>query len=135
MEMNGKTTITPKAPFFKRDQDFLDLLDHTISQNYSSQGFDLQEISARMDISKRQMQRKSKALLGCTPSEYLRTYRLQKSLLLLSAGVSVREVAQAIGFSSQSYFASCFKAQFGHTPTEYQSQQIHLISEVKSITS
>ena len=122
--LNGKTSIYPKTAFLKRDRDFLDLLERTIRQNYSSPDFDLQEMSALMQVGRRQMQRKLKALVGCTPSEYLRTYRLRRSLLLLSEGASVRKVAQTTGFSSQSYFASCFKAQFGDTPTEYQKRQI-----------
>jgi len=97
--------------------------DEEINQYYSDRSFDLRKISARMDISERQLQRKLKTLLGCTPSGYLRTYRLQKSLPLLSQGIPVREVAQAVGFSSQSYFASCFKAEFGQTPTDYQKRQ------------
>ncbi len=135
MELNGKKTINLETPFFKRDQDFLNLLKTSIDQHYAEQGFNLRKMSAHMEISNRQVQRKCKTLLGCTPSEYLRTYRLNRSLLLLSQGISVRDVAQAVGFSSQSYFASCFKAQFGQTPTEYQLQQIRLISDVQSITS
>lgn len=77
-----------------------------------------------MNVSERQLQRKLKTLLGRTPSECMRTIRLQKSLPLLSQGVSVKETALAVGFSSQSYFASCFKARFGSTPTEFQHQQI-----------
>ena len=130
MTLNGKSTINPGIAFFKRDQDFLNLLEQILDQNYSKRGFDLRVMSAQMVISERQMQRKMKTLMGCTPSEYLRSYRLKKSLLLLNQGISIREVAQAVGFSSQSYFASCFKAQFGHTPSEYQRERIRLICDV-----
>jgi AraC-like DNA-binding protein len=120
MELNGKSTIKAPTAFYRRDQDFLRLLDHIIKQQYSNRNLDVHELSARMAISERQLQRKSKSLLGSTPSEYLRSFRLRKSLLLLNKGITIGEAARIVGFSSQSYFASCFKAQFGCTPTEYQ---------------
>jgi AraC-like DNA-binding protein len=135
MELNGKSTINPETAFFKRDQDFLNLLKYTIDRHYSERGFNLRKMSLRMEISKRQVQRKCKTLLGCAPSEYLRTYRLNQALQLLREGISIREVAQTVGFSSQSYFASCFKAQFDQTPTEYQRQHVFLVSEAHSNNS
>ncbi|MBT8068949.1 MAG: helix-turn-helix transcriptional regulator [Gammaproteobacteria bacterium] len=123
MTLNGKSTIHPGTAFFKRDQEFLNLLKQTFDQNYSKRDFNLRTMSEKMDISSRQIQRKFKELLGSTPSEYLRSYRLKKSLLLLREGLTVGEVSSAVGFSSQSYFASCFKAQFGQTASEYQISQ------------
>jgi len=127
MELNGKSTTKSGTAFYKRDQDFLGLLEHTINKFYANPGLDMRELSTRMEISERQLQRKFKSLLRCTPSEYLRSFRLRKSLQLLIHGVPVGETAKAVGFSSQSYFASCFKAQFACTPTEYQRQQNALI--------
>jgi AraC-like DNA-binding protein len=113
---------SPKTAFYKRDRDFLDLLQRTVRQNYSNPHFGLQEMSALMQVGRRQLQRKLKRLLGCTPSEYLRTYRLNRSLSFLGEGAAIGDAARAAGFSSQSYFASCFKAHFAQTPTEYQYQ-------------
>ena len=59
-------------------------------------------------------------LTGCTPSTYVRRYRLYKSLEFLKASETVGQTAIAVGFSSQSYFASCFHSEFGMTPSKYQ---------------
>ena len=104
----------------RKDHYFLSELDEVLNRNYTDRAFDLRRMATEMGVSERQLQRKLKALIGHTPSEYLRAYRLQKSLEQLREGDSIGEVAKAVGFSSQSYFASCFKAQFGTSPKQFQ---------------
>ncbi len=104
----------------RKDQNFLDALDEVLSSNYTDRAFDLSQMAAQMGVSVRQLQRKLKALTGHTPSDHLRTYRLQQSLEHLRDGISISAVAKAVGFSSQSYFTTCFKAQFGTTPKQFQ---------------
>ena len=104
----------------RKDQYFLGELDEVLNNNYTNRSFDLSRMAAEMGISERQLQRKLNALTGHTPSDHLRAYRLQQSLEQLREGNSISEVAKAVGFSSQSYFASCFKAQFGTTPKQFQ---------------
>ncbi len=56
-----------------------------------------------------------------TPIEYLIRYRLEKSLALLAKpGLSVTEIALSVGFSGPSYFAECFRARLGMTPSAYR---------------
>ena len=104
----------------RKNQYFLGELDAVLNSNYANRSFDLGQMSAQMGVSVRQLQRKLKTLTDHTPSGHLRAYRLQQSLEQLREGNSISEVAKAVGFSSQSYFASCFKAQFGTTPKQFQ---------------
>ncbi len=56
-----------------------------------------------------------------TPGGYLTRYRLEKSMdLLRQPGLSVTEVALAVGFSSPSYYAESFRKHMGLTPTAYR---------------
>jgi AraC-like DNA-binding protein len=56
-----------------------------------------------------------------TPIEYLIRYRLDKSLsLLANPGLSVTEIALAVGFSGSSYYAECFRRRLKMSPTEYR---------------
>ncbi|MDX2428201.1 MAG: helix-turn-helix transcriptional regulator [Xanthomonadales bacterium] len=107
----------------QRDQGFLDLVDQAVLHNYTDRDFDLTALSSQLALSKRQVQRRLKTLVGHTPSEYLRSYRLRKSLEFLQKGLPVGQVAKAVGFSSQAYFASCFKAEFDRTPSDYQRRK------------
>ncbi len=95
-----------------------------VDQHYHEHSFDVGQMAAAMDMSERQLQRKLKFLTGHTPSEYVRTFRLSKSLEYLLAGATVQDTAKAVGFSSQAYFASCFKAEYGRTPSQYQQRHI-----------
>jgi AraC-like DNA-binding protein len=68
------------------------------------------------------LQRKLKALTGHSPAEYLRAYRLKKAAVLLGKGDQITRVAMDAGFSSQAYFGTCFKAQFGLSPGQFQQK-------------
>ena len=100
--------------------------EQVVELNYQDSDFDLTRMAQRVGISERQLQRKLRSLTGQTPSEYVRSFRLSKSLEFLLSGNSVRDTARAVGFSSQAYFASCFKAEYGRTPTEYRDRRSHL---------
>jgi AraC-like DNA-binding protein len=65
------------------------------------------------------LQRKLRALTGKTPTQYVRKYRLIKSLAYLRDGIPVNQIAGLVGFSSPAYFTSQFKEEFGDTPTNY----------------
>jgi transcriptional regulator GlxA family with amidase domain len=60
-----------------------------------------------------------KALTNLSPTDFIRYIRLKraKDLLEKNAG-TVSEVAYQVGFSNHSYFAKCFKEQFGFLPSE-----------------
>ena len=98
--------------------------DRVVEQRYQDSHLTLGHLASEMDMSQRQLQRKLRLLTGRTPSEIVRSFRLSRSLELLLSGVSVHDTATAVGFSSQAYFASCFKAEYGRTPTQYRERNI-----------
>jgi len=98
-----------------------------VEQHYRDRHFNLARMAAEMGMSERQLQRKLRRCTGRSPTEYVRTFRLSRSLEHLLAGASVRDTATAVGFSSQAYFASCFKAEYGRTPSEYRERRNILI--------
>jgi len=113
-----------KIGLARRSHVLLDKLDRVLEQNFASRELNLPKIAEELGISERQVQRKLKELTGHTPSAYIRSYRLHQSLDHLKSGKTISQSAKAVGFSSQAYFASCFKAEYGRTPTQYQ--QMHM---------
>ena len=70
--------------------------------------------------SKSQLNRKLIALTGKSPNAFIREYRLNQALKLFRKGDhNISEIAFETGFSSPSYFTTCFQKQFGHQPSEY----------------
>lgn len=62
--------------------------------------------------------------LGRTPHEYLLSFRLLRSKqLLLSAELSVEQIADQCGFNSASHFARAFRKSNGISPSEFRKMQ------------
>ena len=105
----------------KSDQEFADDLVRVIKGNYANPNFGVGSMAGEMNISDRQLQRKVKTLAGQSPVQYLRQYRLEKSLQPVRDGVPVGQAAKAVGFSSHAYFTYCFKIRFGVSPSRLQA--------------
>ena len=99
---------------------FINHLNQTIELHYQESSTNVIQIATAMAMSERQFFRKLKNILDMTPAEYLRRFRLEKAKALLELERSVSYVTFEVGFSSQSYFGKCFKAQFGVSPREFK---------------
>ncbi len=103
------------------DQTFIQKLKNTIETHHHQASFGLAEMAQQMFKSERHLQRKSKALIGLSPTELLREYRLNQGAKHLVDGHSVAATAELCGFNSVTYFASTFKKKYGHSPKQYQN--------------
>ena len=103
----------------EKDKTFLTRLNGIIEKNLSESSFRIDELAAELAMSDRGLQRKLKAIIGHTPSHYLRCFRLKKSLEFLRDGLPVYLAAESVGFTSPAYFSNCFKDEFGFPPSEY----------------
>lgn len=105
-----------------RDDDFLDEVLQTIEENYLNENFNVDFICKTIGISERQLQRKLKALTHKSPVQLIMSVKLQKARNLMQHGqFNISEIAYQSGFSNPSYFATCFKKEFGLTPTHFLS--------------
>lgn len=81
----------------------------------------MEDLADKMNISRVQLYRKVKAILGISISEYIQDFRLEKSKELLgNSKLSISEIAYSTGFSSPNYFSTSFKNKFGKTPKEFR---------------
>ena len=77
---------------------------------------------AAMNMGRSNFYRKLKGILNMSPNEYLRLFRLKQAASILKEGTyGVVEVSYMVGFSTPSYFSSCFKKQFGVLPKDFIS--------------
>lgn len=79
----------------------------------------VERLAELMNINRSHFQRKIKTLTGYSPSELIKSIRLEraKEMLLKKEG-NITEVAYATGFTSQSYFTRCFSEHFGYPPSQ-----------------
>ena len=60
-------------------------------------------------------------LYGTTPFGYLRSHRLsQAKRLLMTSELSIDQIAEAVGYSSRSRFATAFRQRMGLNPKTFQ---------------
>ncbi|NQZ09043.1 MAG: response regulator [Algicola sp.] len=105
------------------EQGFLTRVNQQLAEHYADIEFNATSLSEQLSLSERQLQRKIKALFDVSIPEMVRNYRLNKAIERLNGGQRASQVYFSVGFSSHSYFSSCFKAKFGQTPSEYQKAQ------------
>ncbi len=87
--------------------------------------FGVREYCKEVGVSKSQLYRKCMALTGMSPNNWLREYRLQRSLDLLRSDHNITETTFSSGFNSPSYFAKCFHKRFGIQPMSYHKEAAH----------
>ena len=103
------------------DKEFLKKVIEVIQENLSSSTFDVIQLADALAMSKSSLYRKTKAIIGLSPVEFIRNVRLKQGVKMLkNKSISVSEVAYTCGFSNPKYFSTCFKEEFGVTPKEFQ---------------
>jgi len=115
----------PANNFFKNvptklDEKFLRRLVELVNDNILDPDLTVEYIAGSLYMSRVQLHRKLRALTGNSPSEFIRKIKLNiaASLLAQRSG-SVYEIAYQVGFNNLSYFAKCFKEEYGVAPSDY----------------
>lgn len=109
-------TIAPTAV----DDDFLERMQQIIEEEFSNPELSVNYLANRMAISRSGLFSKIKSLSGVTPNELITIVRLKRAAQLLRENKhQINEICYMVGFGNPSYFAKCFKRQFGITPMEF----------------
>jgi len=102
---------------------FLDQLYSAIEKNFENEHFGVDELAHEIGISRSQLHRKLRANNERSASQMIKEYRLQKALEMLQEKVAtVSEISYRVGFSSPSYFNTCFHDYFGYSPGKVESK-------------
>ena len=108
----------------KKDKEFLDKLHAEIENHIAELDFSIDNIAETMFMSRSSFYRKIKGITGMSPNDYLKVLRLNKAAeLILLGDLPISEICEQVAFSSSSYFAKCFKAQFGVLPKDYIAEK------------
>ena len=112
---------TPAREEFTNELDrrFMTRTMEAINSNMANSEYSVNELCADLGMSRTSVYNKIKALSGQSPNEFMRIMRLNRAKDLLSThNYNISEVAYMIGFSDPKYFSTCFKKQFGCSPSK-----------------
>lgn len=101
-----------------QDDKLLGTLQRIFDDNLSS-NLTNRDIATALNISLSQVTHRLPALLGESPARAFLRYRIKyaEKLLLLSPGISVKEVANRLGFTNEFHFSRAFKRLTGKVPS------------------
>ena len=99
------------------EQEFIARVRKAVEDHLDDEGFGTDQLALTIGLSRTQLHRKLKALIGHAPGELIRIVRLQHAHNLLKNRVAtVSEVAYMVGFSSPASFSASFSRHFGFPP-------------------
>lgn len=104
-----------------KEESFFEIIEN-ILLNFGSD-ITLGDVAAQLNLGKKQTTRIIRKNYNSTFAEMLRERRLNAALYLLAnTDKSISEIVENINFSSESYFYSKFKENYGVTPLEYRAK-------------
>lgn len=81
----------------------------------------LADIAQRMSFSQTHLERLTRQEFGCSVMELFRKVKISKACSLLTiSGMSMEQIAEALGFCDQAYFSRFFKQRMHVTPNQYK---------------
>ena len=108
----------------KEDRTLLSQLNQIIINNIDDDNLSLDYIARETAISKMQLYRKIKELTEQTPTEFIRSIRLEQAeQLLKTTNKTVSEIMYCCGFNNKAYFYREFAKKYNKTPKEYRNTQ------------
>jgi len=106
-----------------QDKLFMDHLRDVVREKMANPKLKMDDLGDELGISRVQLYRKVKVLTGLSPVELLREMRLERAKTLLNSTTkTVAEIAYEVGFTTPSYFTTCFKKQFDKLPMELRAE-------------
>ncbi|MBQ7771567.1 MAG: response regulator [Bacteroidales bacterium] len=114
-----KKTISQE--YGSNEERFILQLNRIIGDHLNDPELDQQLICREMGVSRALLYNKMKAITGAGAKEYITRIRLEKAKSLIeSTDLSIADISEMTGFSSQSYFSTAFKNYTGRTPSQYK---------------
>ncbi|TYA65922.1 hybrid sensor histidine kinase/response regulator transcription factor, partial [Seonamhaeicola marinus] len=130
---NREITLKPKeVTVTSMDEQFLQKAISIVEDNMMNTDFNVEMLVKEMGYSRSNLYSKFKEITGLSSSEFIRNIKLKRAVQLFEqSDYSVKEIMYMTGFNTASYFAKCFKKQFGVIPSEYVSQNQKKASSAK----
>ncbi len=119
--INNVHNIDATTNFGSIEQEFISKVNKIINDNMDNSKFSVENLASNLNISRIQLYRKMKAIMGLNVSDYIQNIRLEKAKILLQeTQLTISEIAYSTGFSSPNYFSTSFKNKYNKSPKAYR---------------
>lgn len=106
------------------DQVMMEKLMKFLEERIGDENLRIEEMAEAVSMGRTVFYGKIKAIVGMSPSDFLRTLRMQRAEeLIVKSKMNFSQIAFSVGFSDPKYFTKCFKKETGMTPSEYRQQK------------
>jgi signal transduction histidine kinase/ligand-binding sensor domain-containing protein/DNA-binding response OmpR family regulator len=103
------------------DKTFLTKLDKVIEDNLKDPELSVDKLADYMNMSRSTLYRNIREISNLSPNELINLSRLKKAAhLIKTTNMKIYEVAETVGYKSQTSFGRNFQKHFGMTPTEFE---------------
>jgi YesN/AraC family two-component response regulator len=112
------------------DEKFITKCIEVVNKYMEDSEFGVVELGREVGLSRTQLFRKIKALLGQSPLEFIYSTRLKAAArLLVEKQYNISEVAYMTGFSNPASFSTSFRKYFGQSPSQFIAKHNVGVSE------
>lgn len=124
---SGKIALEPeKITITSIDEVFIKKAIKTIEENISNSDYNVDQFVKDMAFSRTLLYQKIKSLTNQSVNEFIVNIRLKRAAQLLhDTGLTVSEIAYAVGFNEPKYFSTCFKKYFHISPSKFQKPSLN----------
>ena len=106
------------------DEAFLEKLMALIEHNISNPKYSVSMLAMDMAMSHSVLYRKIMALSGQNINDFIKSMRLKRAAQLLKdSDFTIADISDMTGFSNPKYFSTCFRQEYGKTPTIYRNER------------
>lgn len=113
IDTNELSTNTPDEKLLKKAIEL-------IEANIDNLDFNIQQLVTELNVSRRGVYAKIKAMTGLSVSDFIKSIRLRRAAqLMLSKEYTISEIYYMVGFQNRTHFNDSFKKQFEMTPSEF----------------
>ena len=117
-------TVEVKNHYSPYDQKLITKISKIIEDNIGNPHFSTKDFASEIGLSRMQLHRKLKALLGQTTTSFINNIKMQYAAKMFDEGCDrIQEAMDAVGINSYTHFNYIFKKHNGKTATKYISDK------------
>lgn len=118
-----KGLANDQIPALGSNDSFAERAKNIVEKNLRNPSFSVTDFAGALSMSRSSLQRKTKAEMNLSPTEFIRDIRLMRAIELMKSGsYNIDEIGSLVGFNSTSYFIRSFKKKYGKTPFSFRSE-------------